>query len=260
MMGPPGNPERFRKVRQDLDGLDAAARRGRLTDRLHRLMVELEGDLVALLSLGLSQNAPKAGATGAAGLRERVHSVTVGCGGRIWPLPNPRLRRSRAMMASIKSPLYKHEAVSHELGEVIDQVSHAADVGCDGLDSGNELLISPAQGHDPAQCLWRARQQTSGPAAGRYAPGWQGDLGRLHLDNPSPFGPTAHDIVAALEAGSVRNSPRSAASGCDNWPDTRMHPSRPVSADFPLTLEGPSTTSPHHQRNIFLEDGLRPLT
>ncbi|WP_109111031.1 hypothetical protein [Azospirillum sp. TSO35-2] len=73
----------LRKVREDLDALDAAAGRGRLTDRLHRLMVELEGDLVELLSLGLSPHAPKAGATGAAGLRERVRSVMVGCGGRI---------------------------------------------------------------------------------------------------------------------------------------------------------------------------------
>lgn len=36
---------------------------------------------MALLSLGLSPNAPKAGAVGAAGLLELVHSVKVGCGG-----------------------------------------------------------------------------------------------------------------------------------------------------------------------------------
>jgi hypothetical protein len=146
------------KVRQDLDGLDATARQGRLTERLHRLMVELEakaesleaalaspppppvdlpndlaalyreriadlaatlddpehrieardrlrpliervavrfgtadprgveitleGDLVALLSLGLGANAPKAGAAEAAGLREQVRSVMVVAGAR----------------------------------------------------------------------------------------------------------------------------------------------------------------------------------
>ena len=43
--------------------------------------IELESDLVALLSLGLSPNAPKAGAAGAAGLRKQVRSVMVGCGG-----------------------------------------------------------------------------------------------------------------------------------------------------------------------------------
>ena len=93
----------LRKVRQDLDGLDATARQGRLTDRLHRLMVELEAkvealeaalaspspppvplpdDLVALLSLGLGANTPKAGAAGASGLRERVCSVMVVAGAR----------------------------------------------------------------------------------------------------------------------------------------------------------------------------------
>ncbi len=151
----------LRKVRQDLDGLDATARQGRLTDRLHRLMVELEakvesleaalaspppppvalpddlaalyrerisdlaatlddpehrveardrlrpliervavrfgtanirgveieleGDLVALLSLGLGGNAPKAGAAGAAGLREQVRSVMVVAGAGFEP-------------------------------------------------------------------------------------------------------------------------------------------------------------------------------
>ncbi|CAO3429851.1 hypothetical protein [Azospirillum endophyticum] len=44
--------------------------------------IELEGDLVALLSLGLSPNAPKAGAAGGAGLRERVRSVIVVAGAR----------------------------------------------------------------------------------------------------------------------------------------------------------------------------------
>ncbi|BAI76358.1 DNA recombinase (plasmid) [Azospirillum sp. B510] len=151
----------LRKVRQDLDGLDATARQGRLTDRLHRLMrdlevkletleaalasppppavvlpdnlaalyreriadlaatledpdhrieardrlrpliervavrfctadtrgveIELEGDLVALLSLGLSPNAAKAGATGAAGLREQVRSLMVVAGAGFEP-------------------------------------------------------------------------------------------------------------------------------------------------------------------------------
>ena len=42
--------------------------------------IELEHDLVALLSLGLSPNAPKAGAVGAAGLLELMRSVKVGCG------------------------------------------------------------------------------------------------------------------------------------------------------------------------------------
>ncbi|WP_377805823.1 hypothetical protein ABNQ38_04080 [Azospirillum sp. A29] len=145
-------------MRQDLDGLDATARQGRLTDRLRRLMVELEekvgsleaalaspppppvplpdnlaalyreriadlvatledpdhrieardrlrpliervavrfstagtcgveleleGDLVALLSLGMSPNAAKAGASQAADLRERVRSVMVVAGAR----------------------------------------------------------------------------------------------------------------------------------------------------------------------------------
>ena len=151
----------LRKVRQDLDGLDATARQGRLTDRLHRVMVELEakvealeaalaspppppvvlpddlaslyreriadlaatledpdhrieardrlrpliervavrfgtadargveitleGNLVALLSLGLGANAPKAGAAGAAGLREQVRSVMVVAGAGFEP-------------------------------------------------------------------------------------------------------------------------------------------------------------------------------
>ncbi|MGR0189146.1 zinc ribbon domain-containing protein [Azospirillum aestuarii] len=151
----------LRKVRQDLDGLDATARQGRLTDRLHRVMVELEakvesleaalaspppppvvlpddlsslyrerianlaatledpdhrieardrlrpliervavrfgtadargveidleGDLVALLSLGLSPNAPKAGAAEAAGLREQIRSVMVVAGAGFEP-------------------------------------------------------------------------------------------------------------------------------------------------------------------------------
>nr|WP_255636399.1 hypothetical protein [Azospirillum sp. 412522] len=51
--------------------------------------IELEGDLVALLSLGLSPNAAKAGAAEAAGLRERVRSVMVVAGGR-----NQRFLRS----------------------------------------------------------------------------------------------------------------------------------------------------------------------
>ncbi|PWC39548.1 recombinase family protein [Azospirillum sp. TSO35-2] len=151
----------LRKVRQDLDGLDATARQGRLTERLHRLMVgleakaesleaalasppppqvvlpdnlaalyreriaelaatledpdhrieardrlrlliervvvrfsaadtrgiefELEGDLVALLSLGLGANAAKAGAAGAAGLREPGRSVSVVAGAGFEP-------------------------------------------------------------------------------------------------------------------------------------------------------------------------------
>jgi hypothetical protein len=44
-------------------------------DILHR--IELEGDLVSLLSLGQSPNALKAGAAGASGLREQVRSVMV---------------------------------------------------------------------------------------------------------------------------------------------------------------------------------------
>lgn len=44
--------------------------------------LDLEGDLVALLSLGLGGNAPKAGAAGAAGLGERVRSVKVVAGAR----------------------------------------------------------------------------------------------------------------------------------------------------------------------------------
>ena len=151
----------LKQVRRDLDGLDATARQGRLTDRLHRLMLELEdraktledtlaapplppvtlpanladlyreriqdlsatladpehrieardrlrpliervavrfsgsnartfeldlkGDLVALLSLGLSPNAPKAGAAGASGLGERVRSVKVVAGAGFEP-------------------------------------------------------------------------------------------------------------------------------------------------------------------------------
>ncbi|WP_455184768.1 zinc ribbon domain-containing protein [Azospirillum palustre] len=151
----------LRKVRQDLDGLDATARQGRLTDRLHRLMVELEkkvgsleaalaspppppvplpdnlaalyreriadlaatleapdhrieardrlrpliervavrfstagtpgveieleGDLVALLSLGLGANAQKAGAAEASSLREQVRSVMVVAGAGFEP-------------------------------------------------------------------------------------------------------------------------------------------------------------------------------
>lgn len=44
--------------------------------------LDLEGDLVALLSLGLSANAAMAGAAGAAGLREQVRSVTLVAGAR----------------------------------------------------------------------------------------------------------------------------------------------------------------------------------
>lgn len=44
--------------------------------------IELEGDLVALLSLALGSNAAKAGAAGASGLRERVRSVMVVAGAR----------------------------------------------------------------------------------------------------------------------------------------------------------------------------------
>ncbi|WP_148219525.1 hypothetical protein [Azospirillum sp. B510] len=44
--------------------------------------ITLEGDLVALLSLGLSPKAVKAGASEAAGLREQVRSVMVVAGAR----------------------------------------------------------------------------------------------------------------------------------------------------------------------------------
>ena len=44
--------------------------------------IKLEGDPVALLNLGRSLNAPKTGAAGAAGLREELRSVKVGCGGQ----------------------------------------------------------------------------------------------------------------------------------------------------------------------------------
>ncbi|WP_377807413.1 recombinase family protein [Azospirillum sp. A29] len=69
---------------------DAAKRVASLNDesdwvRLNRLMVELEGDLVALLSLGLGPNAAKAGASQAAGLRERVRSVMVVAGAGFEP-------------------------------------------------------------------------------------------------------------------------------------------------------------------------------
>lgn len=53
------------------------------TGETYGIEIEPEGDLVALLSLGLSPNAPKAGAAEAAGLREQVCSVMIGCGGRI---------------------------------------------------------------------------------------------------------------------------------------------------------------------------------
>lgn len=60
----------------------------RAIDCTRGVEIELEGDLVALLSLGLGANAATAGAAGASGFREKMRSVEVGCGGGIWPLPN----------------------------------------------------------------------------------------------------------------------------------------------------------------------------
>ncbi len=47
--------------------------------------IELEGDLVALLSLGLGANALKAGAAGASGLLEQIRSVMVVAGAGFEP-------------------------------------------------------------------------------------------------------------------------------------------------------------------------------
>ena len=163
-------------------------------------------------------------------------------------------------MASIKSPLYKHGAVSHELGEIIDQVSHAADVGCDGLDSGNELLISPAQGARSGSTSLEGSSTDERPG------GW---TVRARTAGRSRATPSRQPV--AVWPNGARYCSRSRSRECPEFIKVCCHwlrqqaghmdaPLSAVSADFPLTPEGPSTTSPHHQRNIFQEDGQRPLT